>query len=455
MAITSQAALQKWDESGLFEHMDAEAGLAPIKDKYKRRTLAMVIENQAEQRIGFGLNTENFLAEDVIPANTSGIVAAGTDPAGLGKYDPILIGMMRRSLPQLMAYDIMGVQAMTGPTGLIFAMKARYGASRANAEALYNEADTGFSGTGFGAVPSGLSVGNNPLSGTYTTNRGMLTTDAEALGTTGATQQWADMNFSIEKVSVTARTRALRAEYTQELAQDLKAIHGLDADTELANIVSNEIVFETNRELIRSVYQVAMGGALATTVAGTFDMDVDSNGRWSVEKFKGLAFQIRRDAAIVGQRTRRGIANVMICSSDVASALQMAGVLDYAPALAAQIGINEVDDTGNLYVGNFGKIKVFIDPYSANLSAATQFYVLGYKGATPYDAGLYYAPYIPLQQVRAIDPQSFQPKMAFKTRFGLVANPFVANTSTGVADGEALSVGMNQYYCKVAVLNLL
>lgn len=443
MTITSHAAEQKW--SNLFESLDAEAGLTPITDKYKRRTLAMVIENQARENIGFGITGQqsDFLTE-AVPVNNSGITAAGTDPTGLAKYDPILIGMMRRSLPQLMAYDIMGVQAMTGPTGLIFAMKARYGASRANAEALYNEADTDFSGTGTHA-------GNNPVSGAYTTGRGMPTTDAEALGTAGG-GAWGEMNFSIEKVSVAAKTRALKAEYTQELAQDLKAVHGLDADTELANIVSNEVVFETNRELIRTVYQVAQGGALATTVAGTFDLDVDSNGRWSVEKFKGLAFQIRRDAAVVGQRTRRGIANVMICSSDVASALQMAGVLDYTPALAAQLGINEVDDTGNTFVGTFGKIKVFIDPYSANLSAASQYYVLGYKGATPYDAGLYYAPYIPLQQVRAIDPSSFQPKMAFKTRFGLVANPFVMNGAN--ADGEALTASLNQYYLKVKVVNI-
>lgn len=441
MTITSKAAVEKW--SALFEQVETEAGLAPITDKYKRRTLAMVIENQAEQGIGFGA-TENFLTE-AAPVNNSGITAAGTDPAGLAKYDPILIGMMRRSLPQLMAYDIMGVQAMTGPTGLIFAMKARYGTARSNAEALYNEGDTGFTGTGTHA-------GSNPVTGTYTTGHAMATTAAEALGTSGG-GTWAEMNFSIEKVSVAAKTRALKAEYTQELAQDLKAVHGLDADTELANIVSNEVVFETNRELVRTVYGVAMGGALATTVAGTFDLDVDSNGRWSVEKFKGLAFQIRRDAAVVGQRTRRGIANVMICSSDVASALQMAGVLDYTPALAAMIGINEVDDTGNTFVGTFGKIKVFIDPYSSNLSAASQFYVLGYKGSTPYDAGLYYAPYIPLQQVRAIDPNSFQPKMAFKTRFGLVANPFVLNGG-GTADGEALTASLNQYYLKVKVINL-
>lgn len=440
MAITSKAAVEKW--SSLFEQVETEAGLAPITDKYKRRTLAMVIENQAEQGIGFGA-TENFLTE-AAPVNQSGIVAAGSDPAGLAKYDPILIGMMRRSLPQLMAYDIMGVQAMTGPTGLIFAMKARYGNARTNAEALYNEGDTGFTGTGTHA-------GSNPVSGTFTTGHAMATTAAEALGTAGG-GTWAEMNFSIEKVSVAAKTRALKAEYTQELAQDLKAVHGLDADTELANIVSNEVVFETNRELVRTVYGVAMGGALSTSVPGTFDMDVDSNGRWSVEKFKGLAFQIRRDAAVVGQRTRRGIANVMICSSDVASALQMAGVLQYTPALAAMIGINEVDDTGNTFVGTFGKIKVFIDPYSSNLSAASQFYVLGYKGATPYDAGLYYAPYIPLQQVRAIDPNSFQPKMAFKTRFGLVANPFVLNGST--ADGEALTANLNQYYLRTKVVNL-
>jgi hypothetical protein len=445
MSITSQAAVKKWEDSGLFETLDAEAGLTAITDKYKRRTLAMVLENQAREGVGFGSNGNGEFLTEAAPVNNSGITAAGTDPAGLAKYDPILIGMMRRSLPQLMAYDIMGVQAMTGPTGLIFAMKARYGNDRTNAEALYNEANTGFTGTGAHA-------GSNPATGAYTTGHGMDTVAAEALGTSGG-GAWAEMNFSIEKVSVAAKTRALKAEYTQELAQDLKAVHGLDADTELANIVSNEVVFETNRELIRTVYSVAQGGALATTVAGTFDLDVDSNGRWSVEKFKGLAFQIRRDAAVVGQRTRRGIANVMICSSDVASALQMAGVLDYTPALAAQLGINEVDDTGNTFVGTFGKIKVFIDPYSANLSAATQYYVLGYKGSTPYDAGLYYAPYIPLQQVRAIDPNSFQPKMAFKTRFGLVANPFVTAVN-GTADGENLTAARNQYYLKTKVVNL-
>lgn len=450
MAITSQAAVQKWESLGLFEALDAESGMAPITDRYKRRTLATVLENQAEQGIGFGA-VDNFMTEaamlqEAAPVNNSGMTAAGVDPTGLAKYDPILIGMMRRSLPQLMAYDIMGVQAMTGPTGLIFAMKARYGNSRSNAEALYNEADSGFSGTGTHA-------GNNPVTGAYTTGHGMTTDVAEALGTAGG-GTWGEMNFTIEKVSVAAKTRALKAEYTQELAQDLKAVHGLDADTELANIVSNEVVFETNRELIRTVYSVAQGGALATTVAGTFDLDVDANGRWSVEKFKGLAFQIKRDAAVVGQRTRRGIANIMICSSDVASALQMAGVLDYTPALAAQLGINEVDDTGNTFVGTFGKIRVFIDPYSANLSAASQYYVLGYKGSTPYDAGLYYAPYIPLQQVRAIDPNSFQPKMAFKTRFGLVANPFVTTTNGGAADGETLTTARNQYYLKVKVINI-
>jgi hypothetical protein len=438
--ITSAQAVQKW--KGLFEQLDTEAGLAPISDKYKMRTLAMVIENQAQQGVGFG-STDQFLTE-AAPVNSSGITAAGTDPAGLAKYDPILIGMMRRSLPQLMAYDLMGVQAMNGPTGLIFAMRARYGNARTNAEALYNEGDTGFSGTGTHA-------GGNPVNGTYTTGHAMATTAAEALGTSGG-GTWGEMNFTIEKVSVAAKTRALKAEYTQELAQDLKAVHGLDADTELANIVSNEIVFETNRELVRTIYTVALGGALATTVPGTFDLDVDSNGRWSVEKFKGLAFQIKRDAAIVGQRTRRGIANVMVCSSDVASALSMAGALDYAPKLDAMISIGDVDDTGNTFVGTMGKIKVFIDPYSSNLSDANQFYVLGYKGNTPYDAGLYYSPYIPLQQVRAIDPNSFQPKMAFKTRFGLVANPFVLNA--GVPDGENLTATKNQYYCRVIVRNL-
>lgn len=448
MTITSQAAVKKWEDIGLFEALDKEAGLNAITDKYKRRTLAVVIENQADQGIGFGTasSPEGTFLTEAAPVNQSGIVAAGTDPTGLAKYDPILIGMMRRSLPQLMAYDIMGVQAMTGPTGLIFAMKARYGNSRSNPEALYDEADTGFTGTGTHA-------GTNPVSGTYTTGHAMATTAAEALGTSGG-GTWAEMNFTIEKVSVAAKTRALKAEYTQELAQDLKAVHGLDADTELANIVSNEVVFETNRELIRTVYTVAMGGALSTAVAGTFDLDVDSNGRWSVEKFKGLAFQIKRDAAIIAQRTRRGVANIMICSSDVASALAMAGVLDYAPKMDSMINIGDVDDTGNTFVGTFGKIRVFIDPYSANLSAASQYYVLGYKGSTPYDAGLYYAPYIALQQVRAIDPNSFQPKMAFKTRFGLVANPFVTTTNGGAADGETLTAARNQYYAKVKVVNL-
>jgi len=422
----------KW--APVLEHTD----LPEIKDSYRKAVTAVILENQEKAM------QEQMLQET---GNVSGITAAGTDATGLAKYDPILIGLVRRALPNLMAYDVAGVQPMTGPTGLIFAMRSRY-ANREGAEALFNEADTDFSGTGTHA-------GSNPVNGTYTTGTPIATDAAEALGTSGG-GSFGEMAFTIEKTSVVAKTRALKADYTVELAQDLKSVHGLDAETELSNILSNEILFEMNREIIRTIYKVAKTGAAAGTVAtaGTFDLDVDANGRWSVERFKGLLFQLEREANHIAQDTRRGKGNFFIVSSDVASALQMAGVLDYAPALQSMSSGLNVDDTGNTYVGNIGKIKVYIDPYSANLGAANQFAVVGYKGQSAYDAGIFYCPYVPLQMVRAIDPNSFQPKIGFKTRYGLVSNPFVFK-SDGSADGDSMTAGRNQYFRRLNVVNLM
>jgi hypothetical protein len=370
--------------------------------------------------------------------------------SGIDKYDPIMIGLVRRAMPNLMAYDICGVQPMTGPTGLIFAMRSTYGTERNNTstrvEALYNEANTAFAGQGGG-------VGSNPVSGTYTTGTGVSTATAEAMGTTGG-QAFNEMSFSIDKTTVTAKSRALKAEYTVELAQDLKAIHGLDAEAELSNILSQEFMFEINREVIRTIYKVAKPGSPATASAGTFDLDVDSNGRWSVERFKGLLFNIERDANHIAQDTRRGKGNFIVCSADVASALAMSGVLDYAPALST--GLN-VDDTGNTFAGVLnGRYRVYIDPYSSNLGSASQFYMVGYKGSSPYDAGMFYCPYVPLQMVRAVDPNSFQPKIGFKTRYGLIANPYVTSAD-GVSDADAASftANRNQYYRRTQVLNLM
>jgi hypothetical protein len=419
----SEQMQNKW--ASVLDHPE----LAAIKDPYKRAVTAVMLENQ-----------EKALREDA-PANN--IAATG----GIDKFDPILISLVRRSLPNLMAYDVAGVQPMTGPTGLIFAMKSRY-STKAGTEALFNEADTDFSGVGTHA-------GTNPVNGAYTTGAGMTTAAAEALGTGGSGGAFGEMAFSIEKTAVEAKSRALKAEYTVELAQDLKAVHGLDADTELANILSQELLAEMNREVIRTIYRVAKTGSTATATPGTFDLDVDSNGRWSVERFKGLLFQIERDANIIAQDTRRGKGNVLICSADVASALAMAGVLDYTPALAGNNAL-QVDDTGNTFAGMLnGKMKVFVDPYSANFGAASQFYVVGYKGANAYDAGLFYCPYVPLQMVRAIDPNSFQPKIGFKTRYGFTANPFVTTTDGGVADQATFTAGRNQYFRKSIVLNLL
>ena len=402
--------------------------LAPIADPYRRAVTAVILENQEK-----AMREERGILHETTHANATG--------ASIDNYDPILISLVRRSLPNLMAYDVAGVQPMTGPTGLIFAMRSHY-TSQSGDEALFNEADTDFSG-------AGTHAGSNPVDGAYTTGTGVSTSTAEGFGDSTALAQVA---FSIDKTTVTAKSRALKAEYTVELAQDLKAIHGLDAESELSNILSQEILAEINREVIRTIYKVAKTGAASTATAGTFDLDVDSNGRWSVERFKGLLFNIERDANAIAQDTRRGKGNFIICSSDVASALAMAGVLDYTPALSTNLN---VDDTGNTFAGILnGRYKVYVDPYSANTGAAAQFYVVGYKGTSPYDAGIFYCPYVPLQMVRAIDPSTFQPKIGFKTRYGMIANPYVTQAN-GTIDADTFTSARNQYYRKVKVSNLM
>jgi len=420
----SEQLQQKW--SPVLEHADLPA----IKDPHKRAVTTVILENQEK-----ALREEKqALFSEAAPSNS---VTGG----GIDNYDPILISLVRRALPNLMAYDVAGVQPMTGPTGLIFAMKSHYG-TQAGAEALFNEADTDFSG-------AGAHDGSNPVDGAYTTGTGVATATGEDFGDSVTLNE---MAFSIEKTTVTAKTRALKAEYTVELAQDLKAVHGLDAEGELSNILSQEILAEINREVIRTIYKVAKPGAASTATPGTFDLDVDSNGRWSVERFKGLLFNIERDANVIAQDTRRGKGNFIICSADVASALAMSGVLDYTPALSTDLN---VDDTGNTFAGTLnGRYKVYIDPYSANTGSASQFYVAGYKGSSAYDAGIFYCPYVPLQMVRAIDPATFQPKIGFKTRYGMIANPFVTQAN-GTTDADTFTASRNQYYRRVKVTNLM
>ena len=419
---------EKWQP--VLEHND----LPEINDSYRKAVTTVILENQEK-----ALREDRGFLGEAAPTNATG--------NSVDNWDPIMISLVRRSMPNLIAYDVAGVQPMTGPTGLIFAMRSRY-TNQTGTEAMFNEADTDFSGAGTqaGTNPSVL---NDSTPGTYTTGAGMATATAEALGDS-AGNSFAEMAFSIEKQTVTAKSRALKAEYTMELAQDLKAIHGLDAETELANILSAEILAEINREVIRTIYTVAKPGAqIDTATAGTFDMDVDSNGRWSVEKFKGLMFQVERDANAIAQQTRRGKGNTIICSSDVASALQMAGVLDYTPALNNNLS---VDDAGNTFAGVLnGRYKVYIDPYSAN-NAASQYYTVGYKGTSPYDAGLFYCPYVPLQMVRAVGENTFQPKIGFKTRYGMTANPFAEGTTAG---GGALTANANNYYRRVKVTNIM
>lgn len=421
-------------------------GLTPIKDQYRRAVTAMVLENQEK-----AMAEENRQLNEAAPTNNYG-------GGAISSYDPILISLVRRALPNLIAYDICGVQPMNGPTGLIFAMRSRY-KSQTGDEALFNEANTAFSGTNAAGGNGNVSTGyanTNPVFATgtagYGIGTGMTTAQAEALGD-AAGNAFAEMAFSIDKVTVTARSRALKAEYTMELAQDLKAVHGLDAETELSNILSTEILAEINREVVRTIYRSASVGAqYGVTTAGTFDLDTDSNGRWSVEKFKGLVFQIEREANAIARATRRGKGNIMIVSSDVASALAMAGVLDYTPAL--QVNLN-VDDTGNTFAGTLhGRIKVYIDPYFGGSSNGDELAVVGYKGTSPYDAGLFYCPYVPLQMVRAIGQDTFQPKIGFKTRYGMVANPFATAAGDGVVGERNTNNQANIYYRIFRIRNL-
>jgi hypothetical protein len=436
---------QKW--APILEH----AELTSIKDPYKKAVTALVLENQ-HQAMRQDRQALNELADNG-PTNVAG---------GVSNFDPILISLVRRSLPNLIAYDVAGVQPMTGPTGLIFAMRARYnGQGSGNPEAFFNEANTVFSGRNSALNPYGFTgttaTDANTFfqinaSGTANTTSGiaMPTANAELLGSdAGAAFQ--EMAFSIEKVTVTAQSRALKAEYSLELAQDLKAIHGLDAETELSNILSTEILAEINREVIRTIYNVAkIGAQYGTTTAGYFDLDTDSNGRWSVERFKGLIFQVERDANVIAKQTRRGKGNVMIVSSDVASAMAMAGVLSYTPALQADL---QVDDTGNTFAGLLhGRIKVYIDPYYGGYTSNQELVTIGYKGSSPYDAGLFYCPYVPLQMVRAVDQFTFQPKIGFKTRYGMVANPFAEGLTAG---NGRLNSQSNVYYRLFAVRNLM
>ena len=420
--FNSQNLQEKW--ALVLEHGD----LPKIDNPYKRAVTSVILENQEKA----AREDKAFLGE----------IANITGDAAVANWDPILISLVRRAMPNLIAYDICGVQPMTGPTGLIFAMKSRF-TSNSGTEALFNEADSDFSGTGTHSATLNPGLMNDTTT-SVTAGTGIATATAEA------SSSFAEMAFSIEKSTVTAKTRQLKAEYTMELAQDLKAIHGLDAETELANILSAEILAEINREVVRTIYEKAKKGAnINTTTSGTFDLDTDSNGRWSVEKFKGLMFQVERDANVIAQETRRGKGNIIICSSDVASALQMAGVLDYAPALNNSLN---VDDTGNTFAGTLnGRYKVYIDPYASNNTAA-QYYVVGYKGTSPYDAGMFYCPYVPLQMVRAVGENSFQPKIGFKTRYGLIRNPFAESSAqaSGVGTDQA-----NTYYRMVKVANLM
>ena len=437
MSLQNRELIEKW------EPLLGHDSFAKIGDELRRNVTAVVLENTERalrENNSETVNMSSLLMETPTnAAGTGGFGAGATATGPVAGYDPVLISLVRRAMPNLIAYDIAGVQPMTGPTGLIFAMRSVLGGQTANStnEAFYLEADTDFSGPGTHASQTGNAA---------TANSGvaMATAAAEALGSNAATA-FAEMGFSIEKVTVSAKSRALKAEYTTELAQDLRAVHGLDAEAELANILSSEILAEINREVVRTVYNTAIQGAPATATAGVFDLDVDANGRWSVEKFKGLMFQIETEANAIAKATRRGKGNLVICSSDVASALQMAGVLDYTPALNSNT-LN-VDDTGNTFAGVLnGRYRVYIDPY-----AGANYLVVGYKGSSAFDAGLFYCPYVPLQMVRAVGQDSFQPRIGFKTRYGMVANPFAGGAS---ALAGALTANTNVYYRRVRVTNL-
>jgi hypothetical protein len=446
----SENLQEKW--APVLEHKD----LPKIEDNYKRAVTSVILENQER-----AINEERGAMNEALGAGTGTVVGTGAT-ATADNWDPILISLVRRAMPNLVAYDICGVQPMTGPTGLIFAMKARYVDSTTTVdrtEALFNEADTDFSGTGThaGSDPFASGSANTAVQTGYTTGAGVATATAEIDATIP------EMSFTIEKATVTAKSRALKAEYTIELAQDLKAIHGLDAETELANILSGEILAEINREVVRTVNTQAKVEGLAseanltgTAVNGQFNLDTDSSGRWSVEKFKGLMYHIERNANVIARQTRRGKGNFIMCSSDVASALAMAGVLDYAPALSTNLS---VDDTGSTFAGILnGSIKVYIDPYytkvaqrPTGVTGGEGYCTVGYRGTNPFDAGVFYCPYVPLQMVRAVGEDTFQPKIGFKTRYGMVSNPFVGATpASGLATANT-----NSYYRSFEVLNLL
>ena len=445
--------LAKW--APILEH----SALPAIKDHYRKEITAVLLENQ-ERDIRESSESSNLFEASPVNGVGSGQIGTvnATATGGVTGYDPVLISLVRRAIPQMIAFDICGVQPMTQPTGLIFAMKSRYG-TQGGAEALFNEANTAYSGSALastlfdgdgtatsGTTPSSIAATLSGTANTGNTGTGNLTVTQEA------NDAWAQMAFSIEKTSVVAQTRALKAEYSDELAQDLKAVHGLDAAAELSSILSQEITAEINREVIRRVYISAeVGAVVGTATAGTFDLDVDSNGRWSVEKFKGLMFQIEREANAIGQRTRRGRGNFIITSADVASALAMAGVLDYSSGLSNNL---TVDDTSTTFAGVLnGKYKVYVDPYAANSSAA-QYFVVGYKGSSAFDAGIFYCPYVPLQMVKAQDPNTFQPKIGFRTRYGMVSNPFAAYSTSNI-DANGMYINSNTYYRKVAVTNLM
>jgi hypothetical protein len=451
---------EKWDP--VINH-DA---LPKIQDDYRKKVTAVLLENQEQ-----ALRQQHLIEDMGGNANLGGpSTSTGYNNGQVSGYDPVLISLIRRSMPNLMAYDICGVQPMTAPTGLIFAMRANYqyggtGYSYGNAgyvEAMYQEPQPQYGGSGWTlgafAASKGLSAGWNFASGFTATSaanlgllRGILTSDGEGIGRNAPYANWNQMAFSIDRVAVQARTRALSSNYTVELAQDLKAVHGLDAEAELANLLSTEILAEINREIVKTIYYVAKPGSQQGDLVnrGVYDLDDDSDGRWSAERFRGLSFQIERECNAIAKETRRGKGNFIICDSDTAAALAMSGFMSLSPAIAPQLN---VDDTQSTFAGILsGKIRVYIDPYSP---AGFNFFVAGYKGESPYDAGLFYCPYVPLQMVRAVDPNTFQPRIAFKTRYGVVANPFVLNTTTGQPDGDTLTAGLNQYYRLTSVRNL-
>jgi len=459
--FNAKALTEKWNP------VLGHEGAGAIKDNYRKAVTAVLLEN-TEKALREERGMINEASNTVGAINAAGLsgAALGTQTGGLAGFDPVMISLIRRAMPNLVAYDICGVQPMSGPTGLIFAMKSHYqeqGSSlRGGPEALYNEPDSNFSAVSPATATNGIPDYNqtNAAGGNDTHPRGTVNpSNADAnpgLLNDGGTYERGERGI-VRATAETLGAAGTLFNYTLELAQDLKAIHGLDAEQELANLLSSEILAEINREVVRTVYTIAKPGAQNNVAnAGIFDLDVDSNGRWSVEKFKGLMFQVERDANAIAQQTRRGKGNFIITSADVASALAMSGTLDYSSGLGGAGGpsIGEVDDTGNLLVGTMnGRIKVYVDPYSANVSS-NQFYVAGYKGTSPYDAGLFYCPYVPLQMLRSIDPSTFQPKIGFKTRYGMVSNPFV-EASAGVPDGETLTANVNQYYRRVLVKNLM